>query len=67
MNPNSLKHAINDALIEGQSGIFAQRCEFHAVKSPIGENDIYKMSIFGCVNSIFASQNKRSKAAVYYT
>ena len=32
---NSLKRAINNALIGGQSGMFAPRCEFHAVKLPI--------------------------------
>ena len=44
-NPNSLKRAINNVLIGGQSGMFALRCEFHAVKSPIWENDTWEVSI----------------------
>ena len=61
MKLNSLKRAINDALNGVQSGMFAQRCEFYAVKLPIWENDTWEVSIFRCVNGIFASQNKWSK------
>ena len=44
-NPNSLTCVINYALIGGQSGMFAPRCEFHAVKLPISENDTWEVSI----------------------
>ena len=53
--PNSLKCAINDALIEGQRGMFAPRCQFNAVNSPNCENDTWEVFIFERVNGIFAS------------
>ena len=59
MKPNSFKRAINDALIGGQSVMFALRCEFHAEKSPIWENDTWEVIILESVDSIFASNGPK--------
>ena len=40
-----MKRAINNALLGGQSDMFAPRCEFHTVKSPIWENDTWEVSL----------------------
>ena len=38
---------LNNTLIGGQSGMFAPRCELHADKSPIWEDDNWEVSVSG--------------------
>ena len=63
--PTSLKCVINDVLIGGQNSMFALGCEFHALRSPIWENDTGEVSIFRPVNGSFASQKKMVKTTAY--
>ena len=67
MKPNSLKRPINDVLIGVQSGMFAPRCIFHAVKSPNWEMTPEKCQISDMSTVSLHHRKKWSKTTVYYT